>query len=286
MTRRRRALVNVSVALIHREPAHTSERVTEARMGERPIILAEADSGRWLKVRLEDGYEGWFRSWLAEPDDPSWPGTRVAEVDVPFTWILSKSDATAEPISDVIIGTRLMVSGRVSGGWTPVVLPDGRRGYLPSGDLLRGKPMSAASLRRPARVRALLATARRFTGVPYVWGGKSPHGFDCSGLTQMVHELHGLHLPRDARDQESWLVRRSRAIRDPLLVPPGGLLFFGQRGGVASHVGFSLGGGAFRHAQGRVREQSLDPDNSNYHKDLADIFRCGFPPHPGIPAGA
>ncbi len=282
MSRKRRVLIGVSMALIHKEPSHAAERVTEARMGERPTVLLEADAGRWLRVRLEDGYEGWLRSWLATPDDDGWPGTRVAEIDVPVAHVLSKPGATGEPVSDLVIGTRLKVTGRVSNGWVAVILPDGRGGHLSVTDLLRGRPINADSARRPARVPALLATARRFAGTPYVWGGKCPHGFDCSGLTQMVHELHGLSLPRDSKDQEAWLARRTKSIRSPLLVPPGGLIFFGAKGGPASHVGFSLGGGTFWHAQGRVREQSLDPRNPNYHEDLAKLFRVGLSPHPGI----
>ena len=285
MIRPCRVLIAVSLASIHKTPAHESERVTEARMGERPRVLSEADAGRWLQVRLEDGYEGWLRSWLAAPDDRAWPGPRVAEIDAPFTWIRSKPGDDEEPVSDVVIGTRLGSRGRTVHGWAAVDLPDGRHGFVRGTDLLRGRPAGADAPRRPATASALLATARRFAGVPYVWGGKSPKGFDCSGLTQLVHELHGLDLPRDSKDQEAWLARRGRGIRDPLGIPPGGLIFFGRPGGPASHVGFSLGNGGFWHAQGRVRENSLDPVNINYHNDLSKMFRGGFPPHPGSRGG-
>ena len=98
---------------------------------------------------------------------------------------------------------------------------------------------------------------------------------DCSGLTQMVFDLHGIGIPRDSKDQRSFLEKRNGAIRDPLAVPAGGLLFFGKNPERASHVGISLGGGGFIHAQGRVRIQSLDPDNSQFHKDLAPLFQVG-----------
>jgi len=281
MTRRGRRLIEVSVAAIQKEPSHAAELVTQAVMGVRVRVLEEADGGRWLRVVLPDGYRGWLRSWLTAPDEPSWPGPRVAEVDVPWTWVLPEPGRSDEPVSDVVIGTRLLAEGRAESGWQRVVLPDGREGVIACGDLLRGKPLPAGADRRPARASALLATARRFLGVPYVWGGATPKGFDCSGLTQLVHDLHGLPLPRDSKDQDAWLARRSAAIADPLAVPPGGLLFFGHPGKPVSHVGFSLGEGRFLHAQGRVRQHTLDPSNPHYHKELAAIFRRGFGPHPG-----
>ena len=100
-----------------------------------------------------------------------------------------------------------------------------------------------------------------------------------------MHALHALPLPRDSKDQDAWLARRRKGIDDPLAVPPGGLLFFGRPGRPISHVGFSLGDGEFLHAQGRVRIQSLDKRKPHYHGELADVFRRGFPPHPGITAG-
>jgi cell wall-associated NlpC family hydrolase len=278
-------LIEVSVAGIQKEPSHAAELVTQAVMGERVRVLAVADEGRWLRVRLPDGYEGWLRSWLAAPDRAGWPGSRVAEIDAPWTWVYPNAGHRDEPVSDVVIGTRLAATGRAVRGWQPVELPDGRTGVVACDDLLRGRPIGGARPRRPARAPALLATARRFLGVPYVWGGKSPKGFDCSGLTQLVHELHGLELPRDSKDQDAWMARHARAIADPLAVPPGGLLFFGAAGRPVSHVGFSLGEGRFLHSQGRVRQQTLDPSKPEYHKDLAAVFRRGFEPHPGI-AGA
>jgi cell wall-associated NlpC family hydrolase len=258
--------------------------VTQAVMGVRVRVLDEADGGRWLRVALPDGYRGWLRAWLSAPDDDSWPVARVAEVDVPWTWVLPEPARQDEPVSDVVIGTRLKPIGRASSGWQPVALPDGRTGVIDCAELLRGKVIPADAPRRPARAPALLATARRFLGVPYVWGGTSPKGFDCSGLTQLVHDLHGLPLPRDSKDQDAWLARRATPIGDPMAVPPGGLLFFGQPGKPVSHVGFSLGAGAFLHAQGRVRMHTLDPSTPQYHKDLAGNFRRGFAPHPGASA--
>lgn len=277
-------LVTVGVAEIHREPAHASEITTQALLGERLRVLAVRDEGRWLDVRLPDGYRGWLRSWLAAPDIRSWPGTRVVEVDEPLTWLRSAPDAAAEPICDLVIGARLATGPRAPGGWVGARLPDGREGFLPMAHLLGGGPRARSALRRPKKVRDLLLTARRFLGVPYVWGGKSPKGFDCSGLTQLVHGLHDLSIPRDAKEQGHWFARHAEVLNDPLRVPPGGLLFFGKHHRQAGHVGFSLGNGDLLHAQGRVKLQSMDPSNVNYNKDLSALFLVGHSPHPGLVA--
>jgi cell wall-associated NlpC family hydrolase len=99
--------------------------------------------------------------------------------------------------------------------------------------------------------------------VPYVWGGKSPKGFDCSGLVQFVFGLHGVRLPRDSDQQYACGVR----VRDPA---PGDLLFFGREG--VSHVGVALGGRDFLHARGEVRRNSLDPASPLHDAELAALL--------------
>lgn len=284
MTRGASVLVTVGVAEIHRDPAHASEITTQALLGERLRVLATRDGGRWLHVRLPDGYRGWLRSWLAAPDRAGWPGARVVEIDEPLTWLRAAPRAGAEPLADLVVGARLAAGVRAPAGWVGAALPDGRTGFVPARHVLGGRARPKSAARRPKRVADVLATARRFLGVPYVWGGKSPKGFDCSGLTQLVHELHGLAIPRDAKDQARWFAAQGKVVADPLVVPPGGLLFFGASPRRAGHVGFSLGKGEFLHAQGRVKIQSMDASKSNYNNDLAAIFLAGHPPHPGLVA--
>jgi gamma-D-glutamyl-L-lysine dipeptidyl-peptidase len=98
----------------------------------------------------------------------------------------------------------------------------------------------------------IAATAKRFVGVPYLWGGASPFGLDCSGFVQMVHKLHGVLLPRDA-----YLQAQDNSFRDvkPEVVMAGDLLFFGSAQDALSersitHVGIALAGGRFIHSSG------------------------------------
>jgi cell wall-associated NlpC family hydrolase len=277
--------VAVSVADIHRDPAHESELVSQAIMGDLLKVHEVADEERWFRVELPDGYVGWVRAWLVTPHTRAWPGESIVEVDAPTTWIRSAPDLDSDPVSDVTIGARLARRAGGPAGWVSVTLPDGRAGLIPRTDLLAGgRPVTGR--RRPATAAAVLATARRFLGVPYVWGGRSSRALDCSGLTQMVLELHDVSIPRDSRDQRTSFEKKEKnLIFDPLAVPPGGLIFFGKDPQRASHVGFSMGAGAFLHAQGWVKIQSLDKRKNNYHKNLHDLFQVGckveFPPVKG-----
>jgi len=106
---------------------------------------------------------------------------------------------------------------------------------------------AAARIARDGRgdLRAeLVSTARRFIGVPYLWGGEDRQGFDCSGLTMVCYRLNGLNLPRNSRSQ----YRAGRQVSKSQL-KNGDLVFFATQGGSRiTHVGMYIGGGQFIHA--------------------------------------
>jgi cell wall-associated NlpC family hydrolase len=125
-------------------------------------------------------------------------------------------------------------------GWLPAVLADGRSGYVQGGDLdLTGREWVWEGL--PQLRGSLVQTARRFLGVPYLWGGTSAFGMDCSGFVQHVYGLHGLTLPRDA-DQQAACQGTVAVSRDEIV--PGDLIFFGKH----THVGMAISHFEFIHA--------------------------------------
>jgi hypothetical protein len=164
-------------------------------------------------------------------------------------------------VSPVFFGNRV-IAGRAVRGWRAVELPDGRRGFLPSA--------AFAPLRRPA----LEARVSSLLGAPYLWGGRTPAGYDCSAFVQQVLLEQGVRLPRDARDQ--WRV--SRRLPKPARAQPGDLAFFRRPGEPASHVGIALGGGFYAHCRGRVAVSSIEPDNILCDKDLLPQFMGWFRP--------
>ena len=105
-----------------------------------------------------------------------------------------------------------------------------------------GRPVSPDAL-NGASAAAIIATAKQYIGVPYVWGGSTPSGFDCSGFVQYVFARHGITLPRTSRDQYSvgtWVSKSN--------LQPGDLVFYNTSGSGVSHLGIYIGNGQFIHA--------------------------------------
>lgn len=213
---------------------------TQALYGDR-LLVTGVRTG-WLHVvaigqptrRDSRGYPGWVparqvtaRSPLARPT--------VATVTRLTTWLRT---ATGRRVVEVSMGTRLPVLGSATGS-VAVATPTHARVYVPSADVVVRKPASAALGRSTA---AVLTTARRFLGRPYLWGGRSGFAVDCSGFTELVYRMHGIVIPRDTSDQ----VRAGRGASLSAL-HAADLLFFRQGSSIA-HVGFYVGSGKMLHA--------------------------------------
>ena len=176
-----------------RKPDPLSEHISQALLGQRVLECGGRDS--WRLIQTPDGYEGWVAS-VALSDPPTEWGSPWAEVDNLWANLRAQPDSRLAPITQAPIGTRLPIVGEQE-GWVGLHLPDGRHGWTEAHRVLRLGDRAP----RPTSVPAMLRTARRFLGIPYLWGGKSPIGLDCSGFVQTVNTLHGVSLLRDAHQQ-------------------------------------------------------------------------------------
>lgn len=276
---KRYVVVNEGVGEIRREPGHAAEQVSQAVLGTPLAILGTRDHGQWLRILAPDGYKGWMRSWSVIPmtakDLATYQNGPLVEVDALMGRLHASPTGRSPVIREAPLGVRLPRKGR-TGNWVRTQLPDGEIGYLHARELLVDKK-TLRPRHRPKDIPSVVRTAHRFLGVPYQWGGVTSKGVDCSGLTQTVFSLHGVFLPRDSLDQFRWAKRETYIYRDPADIQFGHLVFFGPLDSQIGHVGMSLGEGNFLHSRGRVRINSLRPEDPYFERDLYRMFRGASP---------
>lgn len=245
------ALVRLSVVPLRAKAAHSSEQVSQALMGT-PVTVID-DDGDWSLCETPDGYRGYIinHSLVAMTDAAMARWRKAPRVMVTAPYELRAVDAAGEPVTDLVAGCILE---QVSGG---LMLPDGRTvRQLPAGSVAPLSQAGADELRR----EALPAFASLYMGTPYLWGGLSSKGMDCSGLVRMAYMAQGRILPRDARDQ----ILEGEAV-DMDALEPGDLIFFGNaKTGRVTHVAIYRGEGEYVHSSQLVRVNSLRPDSPLY----------------------
>jgi len=253
-------IIRIPVTDIRAEADSDSERRSQALFGT-PVEIFEAGK-RFSKVALPGRYEGWCRT--EHIDHVSFALWRKY-IAAP------KHRVKAESVLIKRSARRFSYPYRLFFGTELVIAESGKTAFFEiPGDSVRA-PIAMRYLADPAPKghtgvtgKRIVATAVRFSGVPYLWGGITPLGFDCSGLVKSVFGFHGITLPRDSRDQRNEGFEVARAS-----VNPGDLLFF------PGHVAISCGGEEFVHAsasRGMVAIDSFDPGAPNYREDLDNDF--------------
>jgi len=213
--------------------------LTQLLLGEPALVLEEQDG--WSRVAAlwqesaahDEGYPGWVRTaHLTAPVDRTTGPTAFV---VAPTATCRTDDGAVLTLS---CGTALWLDDSASSTSAPgaddlaVLLPGGRRGTLPRSALRRSHKDDAATW----SVDELLATARQFLDLRYLWGGTSAWGLDCSGLVHLTFRAHGRLVPRDASDQAASARLELVGLDD---VAPGDLYFFARPGERVYHVGFA-----------------------------------------------
>jgi gamma-D-glutamyl-L-lysine dipeptidyl-peptidase len=235
-------VVTASVANLYRRPDARVEVVTQAILGTSVSIENSRDG--WHYVILPDRYHGWIEGRgvrIYAPGEAVYPSTvQVADVVSLLAFLYREREVSLQaPERRVTIGTRLEAAAEAD-DWVQVSLPDGLRLWVQKGSV-------ALTASEPARCRGsaeqVLATARRFLGLPYLWGGTTPLGIDCSGFVQLVYRLHGVQLLRDAHLQYTQPGLAQVARGD---LQAGDLVFFGRTS--ITHVGLHIAAGEFIHA--------------------------------------
>ncbi len=211
---------------------HLSEVVSQSFFGEEiePIAIIEGD---WQKIRTSDGYEGWvpIKSFIKRltPYAPTLKISRLTAL------IYSSMDTTLGPICRLPYEAALHPLELSDPRWIKVALPDSCICYIQRGDTLQ-EPL-------PSTKEELVTFSQKFLGLPYVWGGRTSFGYDCSGFVQMLYRQIKMDLPRDSKDQCS---DKRGCVIDVKEVKPCDLVFFGSPH--IGHVGMCIGGDQFIHS--------------------------------------
>ena len=197
-------------------------------------------------------------------------------------------DARSEMRTKLVVGTKAVVARRAEAGdWVPLLLPNDQTGYVHrvSLNLTHAPEAEVQTLRdRIAREdliaalgRNIAETATRFIGTPYLWGGCTPFGIDCSGLTQLAYKLNGVQLLRDADlqfgDRRFRRVEEGQSL-DTALLEDGDLVVFSRREDrKPTHIGLALGDGRFVHARGGQGVRIDDCDEPEYVEKYVGAIR-------------
>ena len=311
---KRMAVVQTSTCYMRLHPDYESALETQELMGTVVEIIGE--KGYWREIVSPQPYQ----AWTTEKTLVEMTAEQLEEYEkaakyiftAAYGHVLTVPHETGTMITDLVGGDVLRVvekqKGQVSpsgvhGKWAEVMLPDGRTGWTYKKDLrLLGKRINirkgdpSEGLIDGEKMEAVIMAAQRLLGVPYLWGGMSSKGVDCSGLVRICFLMNDILLPRNASQQvfcgKEIVVDRpdikgktqaevkenydsekaGNAIKN---LERGDLVFFGNtETGSITHVGIYLGDGEIIHASHLVRVNSLIPGEENYYENAHRIIRA------------
>ena len=238
------AVVNVPAAPVRRKPMHYREMVNQLLFGETVKVL-KTKGDLWVKIRsLHDGYEGWMTNTLLEEMDEAGANTRSAFV-------------TTDLLSSLKAGDKIL---NIPCGSSLAFFEEGKA--RPDDPVGRGKigktefEFTGNYCKRDEQqpgAELLQQLVLPWLNAPYLWGGRTPLGVDCSGFVQVIFKLMGIDLSRDTwqQAQEGKPVKK---FKDAL---PGDLAFFDNKEDIV-HVGILLGNDQIIHASGKVRMDGIN----------------------------
>ena len=276
-----RAVVEFSVATLHRAADYESPVESQCLMGS--TVLVNDQDRYWRKVTaLDPRYDGWTEELsitvMSQEEFNAWTAVPKYICTAVITHIYTEPSAKSRFISDLTMGgvVRQVVDAKGrpvhKGKWVQVALPSRKSGWM-----LKREVQDYAEwlLERSATPQNVIATANMLLGSPYMWGGNSTKGVDCSGLTWMAFHMNGVELPRDTSQQ----VKEGREVSLDDAVA-GDLIFFGTPAEGSSrervsHVAIYLGGGRILHSSQVVRISSLDPNSPDFydHRPILHVRR-------------
>lgn len=278
-----------SVINLRMDGDYDAESGTQMMMGGPVTILRK--SGGWSQVRTPEGYISWVTSGsvaeMTKEEFAEYTAKKKVVLTARFGVVTEEPKMESQPVCDAVWGNIFIDLGK-SGKFRKVALADGRTGYLPAASVKDFEKWLAEPVRSNPTADDIIATAKQFVGVPYMWGATSIKAVDCSGFTKSTYFLCGLILARDASQQcytgdnvdiRKYVNEGQQTTEALANLKKGDLIFFGRKATAdkkerITHVGIYIGDGIFIHSATKVRINSLIPTDQNYYEGSTRLVRA------------
>jgi len=299
---KRMAVTALSENMMRLNPDYESPLETQALMG--TIVEIIGEESYWRQVVTPEPYTAWCTNLgLVEMTAEQINEYKAAPKYIctsQHSGVYETPSVKSRRLSDLSMGNLLRivykegkkVKPSVKKKWAEVMLPDGRKGWTPASDL---QPFAEWAGKQKLTAENIVNTAMQFEGTPYLWGGASSKGFDCSGLVRLTFMMNGHLLPRNASQQvnhgreiimecDHSITPDSDKLYQEMLkrtknLQPGDLVFFGTPETFWSkekitHVGIYIGNGRIIHASHKVRVNSLIPGEKDYYENSHRLLKA------------
>jgi len=231
-----KGIANQSLVAVRREPSESSEMINQLLFGETFTIIENYSN--WMRIiGSSDSYEGWIDSKLVE---------------------VLHDDSIAN-FSNPKVANSLFLAKKIGSNY-PIRLCPGSSIYGYKNNQFSIGESSYQCIENPITeinsnvIDELVRVSKLFINSPYLWGGRSPFGIDCSGLAQVVYKIIGIGIPRDAGQQ----VKLGETVDFINMAQPGDLAFFDNDEEIITHVGIIIDNGKIIHSSGYVKIESID----------------------------
>jgi SH3-like domain-containing protein len=267
-------IVTNSVGNVRSKPGEAQELANQLLMGMAVKVLKQRSG--YSYIQSSDRYLGWLDNFairfVTQSEANAWMSASKVIVTAINGTVRESPSPDALPVSDAVAACLMKRIGE-KGTWCAIELPDGRKGYI---ERRLVQDYDSWKKTRALNGTTIAKTAKSLLGIPYLWGGTSTKGMDCSGFTKTVFRLNGMELNRDA-DQQATMGEPVASNDNFRLLRSGDLLFFGQKGVDGNkeritHVGIYLANLQYIHSSGRVRLSSFDPTSPIFEDRLLKRF--------------
>lgn len=249
-------ICNLSIVPCRKEPSDRSEMVTQLLFGDHFEVLET--QGSWVKIKTAyDDYECWIdKKQFQSIEFPTFDLLNATEIYCANELVQVITNTQTHQMFPIVLGSSL---------------PGFDNGECAVENALYTYDGAYVNGQLPFTKGGIVEMAMLYLNAPYLWGGKTPFGIDCSGFTQMVYKLNGIKLKRDAYQQ----AEQGETLSFVEEAEPGDLAFFDNEEGRIVHVGIVMDNNKIIHASGKVRIDGFDHQGifNNDKKDYSHRLR-------------